>query len=116
MSKTSRKELEQLLGSARALCQTWPLKEMQFSIETGWAKTYEDLFSGNFSQLLREENILDIVLKEGRAILAGRAGDGKTWLLRRLYKQALDQGKVPVLLDLKKWTGADYDEWSSWTS
>src|ERR1700754_1117546 len=107
MSKTVHKELDQLLDRSRQLCKTWPLNEVQFSIETGLAQTYEDLFSGKFSQLLHEHEILNSVLKEGRALIAGRADDVKTWLLRRLYKQALDQGKVPVLLDLRQWTGAD---------
>jgi hypothetical protein len=52
---------------------------------------------------------------QGRAIIAGRGGDGKTWLLRRLYLQILERNSLPILVDLKRWSGADYEEWKKWT-
>src|SRR4051794_41158047 len=39
--ETSQRELDQLIDRSRQLCQTWPLNEVQFSIGTGWAQTYE---------------------------------------------------------------------------
>lgn len=101
---------------AADLSDGWPLTEVQFSLRTGWAKDYSDLFAGTFSETVDENRILDSVLGKGRALLCGRGGDGKTWLLRRLYRQALKQGILPVLMDLRQWTGADYDKWREWTS
>ena len=116
MIATPREQLKKLRTEARRVCDAWPLRDVQFSINTGWAENYEDLFSAAYTHVLREEEILDRVLKQGRAILSGRAGDGKTWLLRRRYKEILDRGDVPILLDLKQWTHADYEQWQDWTS
>jgi hypothetical protein len=110
------KSLPTFFDRARDLSQKWPLNRVQFSIRTGWAETYEDIFACRFRQVLDEEKILDSVLNRGRAILAGRGGDGKTWLLRRLYMQVLERGDMPLFLDLKQWTGADYEVWKQWTS
>lgn len=116
MASAPSEQLKQLRDRAHEMCRTWPLHEVQFSVQTGWAQSYSDIFAAHFTRVLHEEEILDSVLKRGRAILAGRGGDGKTWLLRRLYKQVLDRGDIPVLLDLKQWTGADYETWTEWTS
>jgi len=112
----SQEQLHLLRERAYETCRIWPLDEVQFSVGTGWTQNYSDLFAGRFTCVLEEKQILDSVLAQGRAILSSRGGDGKTWLLRRLYKQILDREDVPVLLDLKQWTGNDYLEWKKWTS
>jgi hypothetical protein len=109
-------QLQKMRDVARLRCEDWPLNKVQFSVTTGWAPTYRDIFSAHFTRVLQESDIVDSVLKRGRAIIAGRGGDGKTWLLRRLFKQVLEQGAVPILLDLKQWSGADYDAWKDWTA
>jgi GTPase SAR1 family protein len=116
MKNIINEEFRLLKARAVDLYKGWSGNQTQFSLETGWSTNYEEIFSGNFSRVLSENTILDNVLQQGRAILIGRGGDGKTWLLRRLYRQALDRGDMPVLLDLKQWTSADYDEWKTWTS
>ena len=116
MTASSGKWAEQLRQDAHTLYLNWPLPEVQFCIQTGWAQEYGQVFSEHFDHVLEEEKILDTVLDGGRAILSGRAGDGKTWLLRRLYKQILDRGKIPIFLDLTQWTGGDYEDWQGWTS
>lgn len=116
MSLSSREQLHQVRERAHAKSESWPSHEVQFRVETGWAQTYDEIFSGRFSSILTEDAILDSVLKRGRAILAGRGGDGKTWLLRRLYRKVLERGDIPVLLDLKQWTETDYEQWKEWTS
>ena len=53
-----------------------------------------------------------------------RKGDnfGQRWrrkdvkLLRRLFEATLQTEIVPVFIDLKQWTGADYESWSEWTA
>lgn len=116
MTVAAHEQLRKIRDLARAKCEAWPLDKVQFSISTGWAPIYRDIFASHFTRVLQESEILDSVLKRGRAIIAGRGGDGKTWLLRRLFKQVLEQGAVPILLDLKLWSGADYEGWKDWTA
>ena len=116
MATAPQELVSQLQARAQDICQSRPIQEVQqFSVETGWAKSYEEIFAGRFERVLNEDEILDVVLDRGRAILSGRAGDGKTWLLRRLYRQILDHQDMPLFLDLQQWSGADYGEWVEWT-
>lgn len=86
-----------------------------FALLTGWSRSYEEVLSGVFTTTLREEEILDKALATGRAILSGRGGDGKTWLLRRLHERALAAGDFAIFVDLKQWAGGDYADWADWT-
>ncbi|MBI2738492.1 MAG: HEAT repeat domain-containing protein [Rhodospirillales bacterium] len=74
------------------------------------------MFGGEYSVIYNEAEVLTKTLVRGRAILAGRGGDGKTWLLRRLFNQVLEKGDIPLFVDLKQWSGADYDAWQEWTA
>lgn len=106
---------EGVVASARGLLASWKTHEPVFSVLTRWSRSYDDIFGGELGATLHEDEVLDHSLSTGRAILSGRGGDGKTWLLRRLFKRAIDAGIVPVFIDLKQWTGADYDGWKEWT-
>jgi HEAT repeats len=106
---------ERVVASARTLVASWKKHEPVFSLRTLWSRSYDDIFGGELGTILREDEVLDHSLSTGRAILSGRGGDGKTWLLRRLFKRAIDAGIVPVFIDLKQWTGANYDGWKEWT-
>lgn len=106
---------KQVVTSARSLCASWESHKPAFSLMTRWSRSYDDIFGGELGTTLREDEVLDHSLSTGRAILSGRGGDGKTWLLRRLFKRAIDAGIVPVFIDLKQWTGADYEVWKEWT-
>jgi hypothetical protein len=105
----------QVVASARQLAASWKMHEPVFSLRTGWSRSYDGIFAGEFDETLSEDKVLDHVLSAGRAILSGRGGDGKTWLLRRLFVRAIDAGIAPVFIDLKQWTGADYEDWKEWT-
>jgi len=106
---------EQVIASARSLVASWKAHEPAFSLLTRWSRSYDSIFAGELGTTLREDEVLDHSLSTGRAILSGRGGDGKTWLLRRLFRCAIDAGVVPVFIDLKQWTGADYERWKEWT-
>lgn len=106
---------EEVVASARGLVASWKAHEPVFSVLTRWSRSYHDIFAGEAGVTLREDEVLDHALSAGRAILCGRGGDGKTWLLRRLFKRAVDTAIVPIFIDLKQWTGADYDSWKEWT-
>ncbi len=116
MARFRQKLSADLQKRIRSAYKDWPLDEEQFELRTGWAESYEGMFARNFSSILGEDELLDMVLTRGRAILTGRAGDGKTWLLRRLHMRMLDRGGFPLFLDLKTWSADDYSKWSEWTS
>jgi hypothetical protein len=106
----------QVVASARQVFDSWNLHDPAFSISTLWSKSYDEIFESECGTTLREDQVLGQPLSTGRAILCGRGGDGKTWLLRRLFRGAIDRGIVPIFIDLKRWTGADYESWKEWTS
>lgn len=106
---------EQVVASARGVADSWNVHEPVFSLRTRWSRCYDDIFADERGTMLREDEVLDHSLSTGRAILSGRGGDGKTWLLRRLFRRAIDGGIVPIFIDLKQWTGADYEGWKEWT-
>jgi hypothetical protein len=111
----SDKLVDRVRRRAREIAQSWPVQKPPFALLTGWSKSYDDILSGTFVMTLHEDQVLDHALTTGRAILSGRGGDGKTWLLRRLYGRALAAGDVAIFVDLKQWSGGDYAEWTEWT-
>jgi hypothetical protein len=111
----SDKLVDRVRRLAHATDQSWPAQNPPFMLFTGWSRSYDDILSGAFATKLRENQILKQALTTGRAILSGRGGDGKTWLLRRLHRLALAAGDVAIFVDLKQWTGGDYVEWTEWT-
>lgn len=111
----SDKLVDRVRQLAREIGELWQAQKPPFALLTGWSKSYDDILSGTFVTTLREDQILKDALTTGRAILSGRGGDGKTWLLRRLHNRALAAGHVAIFIDLKQWTGGDYAEWAEWT-
>lgn len=116
MQAASENLLQKVRAAAAELCQTWPAQSPAFAVRTGWTNSYDNLLSGEFEAIYEEGEILGPSLVKGRAMLAGRGGDGKTWLLRRLHQRTLASAAVPIFIDLKQWSGADYDAWADWTS
>jgi hypothetical protein len=100
---------------SREAAESWPVQKPPFSLVTGWSKSYDDVLSGVFTTNLQENEILGEPLSTGRAILSGRGGDGKSWLLQRLHAKAVAEGKLAIFIDLKQWAGCDYAEWAEWT-
>lgn len=94
----------------------WPKQDPSFKLLIGFAQSYEALLGGTYSEEVSESEILDVARRKGRVILSGRAGSGKTWLLRRVYKLAIDRGWLPIYVDMKQWSGKDYELWEKWTS
>lgn len=90
-----------------------PLHRPPFCIDIGWAENYDQLFAGN-TETTSESQVLVRTLAKGRCIIVGRGGGGKTQLLYRTMRAAGHQGALPVLIDLKLWTQADYPRWKEW--
>jgi hypothetical protein len=109
------KLIDHIRQRSRELAQSWEKQDPPFALATGWSRSYDDVLSGIFDTKLEESQVLKQALVTGRAILSGRGGDGKTWLLHRLHARAMSAGNVAIFIDLKQWTGGDYAEWSEWT-
>jgi hypothetical protein len=109
---TPEQQLEKLRHRAREFVGKLPVCSPEFHLELGWAANYDDLL-GDVYEATSENSLLDRALRYGRAIVLGRGGSGKTCLLRRVAVRALRKNIVPVFVDLKRWTKADYGGWAA---
>jgi hypothetical protein len=112
---TPEQALEELKASALKVLDSFLAPTPVFQLNIGWATSYDDLFAKRVRQT-PEADVLQTAVAKGRVLLTGRGGGGKSCMLRRIARQALDQGVVPVLVDLRNWTGADYQKWVLWTA
>ncbi|OMI06304.1 hypothetical protein BSN85_22795 [Bradyrhizobium brasilense] len=113
MKNTPERQLQKLSLAARRLVKHLPTGQPPFKLAIGWATSYDAVFEEKFDTLT-EKTVIDYALKRGRALITGRGGSGKTFLLHRLMDQAVKRGILPIMLDLKNWTGADYRDWDRW--
>jgi hypothetical protein len=86
--------------------------EPAFDFALAWADTYENLFTGRELHAVNLGTLLDQARETGRVALSARGGSGKTVLLGRMFRQALDDGALPLYIDLKMWTPPDYEAWA----
>jgi len=110
-----KRSADLLLDKARELVGSWSIDQPVFDLKLGWCRSYDELFDSEFTEG-DERELLGVVVNSGRVILSGRGGSGKTQLLMRLCRKAVDEGMLPVYINLKRWSGADYEEWKQWTS
>ena len=115
MKASSTQRLEILSKAARQELSSLPDERPTFALRLGWSHNYDDLLAGIHSET-DEDDLLHKLLEKGKVIIAGRGGGGKTHLLYRTMKRANSAGLVPIFIDLKRWTGADYERWNDWTS
>lgn len=113
LTSSEHRNRQDLMNTADQVFKDMERDGVKFELEVGWAKNYDDLFR-NEIQRSSESEILARVLSVGRGIIVGRGGSGKTFLMRRVARQALKQGVLPILLDLKDWKKADYQAWNRW--
>jgi hypothetical protein len=83
----------------------------EFSINVGWARSYEELFGGHMVSESDVLNLNKIAMEKGFVLLTGKGGGAKTVIVRRLAKHALESHMLPVVISLKDWTGKDYASW-----
>jgi hypothetical protein len=115
MNISPKQQLKNLKAAVLKELAVLPDEKPRFSLQLGWTNNYDDLFRGTFEQS-NEERLLNKVLRAGRVIIAGRGGGGKTHLLYRTMRLASNSDFIPIFLDLKKWTGPDYELWNNWVS
>lgn len=111
MKKTPEQQLQILRSAADEEIRSLTFARPQFELEIGWASNYDCLFRGEFD-FSSEGEVLARALRQGRVILAGRGGGGKTQLLFRLMRSSAQRGVLPVFIDLKNWKQSDYAEWN----
>lgn len=83
----------------------------RFNFLVGWSADYDSLFEESFTEKTGIEVVLKKSYDAGRVLLCAKGGGGKTVIMHRLARLALDEGALPVLLDLKRWTARHYSEW-----
>ncbi|GAA2140473.1 NACHT domain-containing protein [Actinomadura napierensis] len=80
----------------------------QIHLNLGVADSYEDLLASRSLAMTREEDLLELVMERGRIIVSAEAGSGKTWLLARTMRAALDQEIViPVWISIRTLSSLD---------
>lgn len=102
-----------LEDSARAIDERiahLPTPAFDFSI--GWAKSYDDLFKGVFYSESDSQTVLSAAESTGRVLISARGGAGKTYLLLRLAATALNERKLPILLNLASWSNRESEDWT----
>lgn len=115
MKDTTLNALGNLQNAASEAIGKLPIASPPFEIQIQWSSSYDELFAKS-GEVTSEDAVLERVLTRGRCILAGRGGAGKTQLLYRTIRLAHEQGILPVLINLRDWTSADYQSWKEWTS
>lgn len=103
-----RQSVEAYLDSSAELEPT-----PSFTYSVGWFENYESLFQGDASTTSGIEAISERAISTGRVLMSGKGGGAKTVVIRRLMRRCLKENNVPAILDLKKWTSLQYQEWKS---
>ena len=99
-----------------ALLAAVPDPTPKFNIKIGSVGSYDEMFVGAPSEFISEDEMIECALKNGRVLVSGRGGGGKTVMLGRVGWRALKIGMLPVLLSLKSWTQAHSERWRSFES
>ncbi|QQO33190.1 HEAT repeat domain-containing protein [Bradyrhizobium diazoefficiens] len=115
MKASPEQQLQFLSKAARLELANLPDEKPTFALRLGWSHNYDDLFAGIHSET-DENGLLNKLLQKGKVLIAGRGGGGKTHLLYRTMKRAAAVELIPIFIDLKKWSGADYERWKDWTA
>ena len=74
-----------------------------FVFTVSLADTYRDLRAGRFTSQNKQPNSLLPSEARRATVLHGGGGTGKTRIFHTLARQLLEQGRLPVLIDLKLW-------------
>jgi hypothetical protein len=102
-----------LAKKAASLVEQLMTPTVPFDYSIGWGNGYRDLFAGTQLTFSPVKSILEQAALSGRVLLCGRAGSGKSVILRQLAKQALAKRNLVVFLDLSRWSPRDESKLSS---
>src|SRR5262249_14625309 len=87
--------------------------EPHFDLKIGWAEDYDSVFADQRTRTTSVRELLDRAVLNGRVLICGKAGSGKTTILKEVMQQALAAGFLPIYLDLGAWTGQSYAQWQN---
>jgi hypothetical protein len=114
MSATPSRQFSDLQRRASDAVAKLLIEKPIFPLNVGWADNYGKLLSQHVD-VQPESSVIDKLLQGGRVIISGHGGGGKTQLLRRMARRAIDIGALPLVIDLTEWTAADYEDWQEWS-
>src|SRR5690242_2653755 len=80
----------------------------RFNFKIGWCNNYDNLFAAKYQSVTNIAEIINRAVTSRRVLLHARGGGAKTIILSRLIKEHVPDGVVPIWVDLKRWTVADY--------
>jgi hypothetical protein len=100
-----------LAAESRKLAAHFRPPKPEFSFVVAWPSDYEHLFADIYEDETDEEAILDEALRVGRVLLHGEGGTGKSTIVRRLFRRALDHDVLPVLVDMRRWDATATAAW-----
>jgi HEAT repeats len=101
-----------LLEESRDALDQIPIHQPPYDFEVGLADGYDDLLSGEFSDVTDDlDQLLDLIRLRGRLLLSGHAGTGKTSLSLRLMARAVKKGWPTLRVDLRRWTPTIDERW-----
>jgi hypothetical protein len=114
MRAAPSRQFSDLRNRAAESIAALPIERPVFSLSIGWANSYDELLSHKLD-VQPETSVLEKLLSIGRVIISGRGGGGKTQLLRRVARKAIDMEILPVIIDLTEWSAADYEGLQEWS-
>jgi hypothetical protein len=82
-------------------------------IGIGLSKSYSGLLRGEFENAIDVDALLKFASRSGRVILSARGGSGKTTVMNRLAVAAAKSGRIPVLVELSRWTADATEAWEA---
>ena len=107
---------DDLRKRARSIVSTLELPRVRFELAVGWGPNYRAIFSADELTVRSPDSILDEATQSGRVLLCGRAGSGKSVILRRLAKRSSEAGAIVVLIDLSRGIPIDTERLSDSTN
>ena len=77
---------------------------LEFPYEIAWARSYAELFRSECTHLTDIDHILEAIARDGRVLLVGKGGSGKTSILQRVKRLAHDRQYETVFVDMRQWS------------
>jgi HEAT repeats len=100
-------ELDRIIAS-------FPSHDPPFEYSIGWAEDFDAVLQGRYLRTTSIRGLLDTSLQTGRVILQAEGGSGKTTILQQLFKLAVGDGILPVLISLRDWQAPHLEAWRTY--
>jgi hypothetical protein len=111
-SSSDMTETNKVLKSTKETFEAFKEPDPPFTFKIGWSKDYDNLLRGEVFKTASYSDLYREALRCGRVILCAQGGAAKSVILRKIGREAIREKCVAVLIDLKRWTAPDYQEWN----